>query len=105
MNSPGRTTAPVRAADTDPRRGGFYNWREGQWTYLLNINVRDLLQWNIDQGSPLFNKSDTTDGGIVLYATVYDASNPSANASGGFGFGVRAFGSQTLPFPSLAFPG
>ena len=101
MNSPGKTTAPVKPADTDPRRGGFYNWREGQWTYMLNINVRDLLQWNIDQGNPFFDKSDTTDGGIVLYATVYDANNPSANAAGGFGFGVRAFGSQTLPFPSL----
>lgn len=101
MNSPGRSTAPIKPADSDPRRGGFYNWREGKWTYLLNINVRDLLQWNIDQGSPFFNKSDTTDGGIVLYTTVYDANNPSATSVNGFGFGVRVFGSQTLPFPSL----
>ena len=108
--SPSPTPAPsaariysndMRSNDQDPRRGGFYNWREGRWTYLLNINAGDLLQWNINQGGPLFNPSETTDGGIVLYATVYDYNSPSANLSNNFGFGVRLFGSQTLPFPSL----
>ncbi|MFI5397275.1 MAG: hypothetical protein ACHQ9S_17180 [Candidatus Binatia bacterium] len=106
MTYPGKTTAPTQPADTDPRRGGFYNWREGRWTYLLNINVHDLLQWNMDQGGPFFSPSITTDGGVVLYATVYDPANPTANLypnnSTGFGFGVRLFGSQTLPFPSLS---
>ncbi len=105
MNFPGRTSAPVKPADTDPRRGGFYNWRERRWTYLLNINVHDLLQWNIDRGGQLFSPSDKTEGGVVLYVTVYDINNPPANLSpnnsSGFGFGVRLFGSQTLPFPSL----
>lgn len=109
MNSPG--SLPTCGPDADPRHGGFYNWREGRWTYLLNINVHDLLQWNIDQGGPFFSPSVTTDGGVVLYATVYDASYPTSNpspnlspnaSSTSFGFGVRIFGSNTLPFPSLA---
>ena len=109
MNS--AATAGCPNADSDPRHGGFYNWREGRWTYLLNINVHDLLQWNIDQGGPFFSPSDTTDGGVVLYVTVYDnnypTTNPSPNLSpdgsaNSFGFGVRIFGSSTLPFPSLA---
>jgi hypothetical protein len=113
MNSPGRVPTPTRAADTDPRRGGFYNWRERRWTYLLNVNVHDLLQWNIDQGGPFFSPSIRPDatGGIVLYLTVYDANYPTTNpspnlspdaSSTSFGFGVRVFGSQTLPFPSLS---
>jgi len=106
MNSPNYPAGGC-PADTDPRRGGFYNWRERRWTYLLNVNVHDLLQWNIDQGGPFFSPSirpDTT-GGIVLYLTVYDPNDPTANLSPnnstGFGLGVRVFGSQTLPFPSL----
>ena len=106
MTSPGKP-ASAKPADTDPRRGGFYNWREGRWTYLLNINVHDLLQWNIDQGGPFFSPSDTTDGGILLYATVYDPAHPTYNlfpdnSGTSFGMGVRVFGSETLPFPSLA---
>ncbi|HUJ71481.1 MAG TPA: hypothetical protein VLZ30_04515, partial [Verrucomicrobiae bacterium] len=33
MNSPGKTGAGGCASDSDPRHGGFYNWREGRWTY------------------------------------------------------------------------
>jgi len=109
MNSPGNP--PTCPADSDPRHGGFYNWRERRWTYLLNLNAHDLLQWNIDRGGPFFSPSDKTDGGIIVYLTVYDydypTTNPSANLSPdgsatSFGFGVRIFGSNTLPFPSLS---
>jgi hypothetical protein len=105
MNSTGKTGDATKPPDTDPRRGGFYNWRESRWTYLLNINVADLLTWNQQNGAPFFDPADRTDGGIVLYATVYDTNSPAANLSpnnaSGFGLGVRLFGSQTLPFPSL----
>ncbi|MGD0948202.1 MAG: hypothetical protein ABSA52_12290 [Candidatus Binatia bacterium] len=111
MNSAGRAANPYCAGDADPRHGGFYNWREGRWTYLLNLNVHDLLQWNIDQGGPFFSPSVTTDGGVILYLTVFDYNYPTTNSSpnlspdgtaSSFGFGVRIFGSNTLPFPSLA---
>ena len=112
-NNPGHPTGTGThcAADFDPRHGGFYNWREHRWTYLLNINVHDLLQWNIDQGGPFFSPSVNTDGGVILYLTVYDYNYPTSNPSPyltpngnstSFGFGVRVWGSNTLPFPSLA---
>jgi hypothetical protein len=83
--------------DPDYRRGGFYNQREGLWMYLLNVNVHDLLQWNMDQPSSnrLFDPSDRTDGGIVLFLSVQGPYSNVAN-----NYGVRVFGSRTLPFPS-----
>jgi hypothetical protein len=110
-NSPGNpgTGTGHCPADWDPRHGGFYNWREQRWTYLLNLNVHDLLQWNIDQNGPFFSPSVNTNGGVILYLTVYDPNNPTANVSPpsdinhtSFGMGVRVFGSATLPFPSLS---
>jgi hypothetical protein len=97
--------------DSDYRRGGFYNWREGKWMYLLNVNVQDLLAWNLqqwalsDHGKALVNPYDTSDGGIVLFLSVEGpdslaAGDPSVAGSGN-NYGVRIFGSGTLPFPNM----
>ncbi len=88
---------PGMSGDLDYRRGGFYNWREGRWIYLLNVNVADLLQWNRSQpvGSRLFDNGDTTDGGLILYLSV---TGPQSAASAN-NYGVRVFGSQNLWFP------
>ena len=88
--------------DLDYRRGGFFNQREGQWMYLLNINLHDLLDWNKRQlaGNQFFNPADNTDGGIVIYATVEGPQSNTIN-----NYGVRAFGSSNLPFPAVAAGG
>ncbi|MEO8604366.1 MAG: hypothetical protein ABI629_17460 [bacterium] len=75
--------------DKDYRRGGFYNWREGKWMLLLNINVRDLILWNGQNGSPFFSNTDNTEGGLVIYATIAGASSNNASNN----YGVRVFGS------------
>ena len=99
----GRVYATVMGAlgtfDFEYRRGGFYNWRERKWMYLLNLNLHDLLAWNMAQssGSRLFNPADTTDGGLVLYASVQ-----GPNSNGANNYGVRIFGSANLPFPPPA---
>jgi len=82
------------AFDLDYRRGGFYNWREHKWLYLLNINLHDLLQWNQTNGTPFFDPADLTDGGVVIYVTVQGPDSAAIN-----NYGVRAFGSANLPFP------
>jgi hypothetical protein len=89
--------------DLDYRRGGFYNWREKKWMYLLNVNVADLLQWNRYQpaGQKLFDNADVTDGGLVLYLTVV---GPDSGAAAN-NYGVRVFGSRNLWFPSNPGPG
>ncbi len=101
--------------DGDPRRGGFYNWREKTWMYLLNVNLRDLLEWNIEfkatNGYNAFfdpsladsNNSDpthTAKGGPVIYLTVI-----GPNSGGQNNYGVRIFGGSPLPFPTPANPG
>jgi len=82
--------------DLGYRRGGFYNWREQKWMYLLNINLHDLLLWNQQQsaGNQFFDPNDTTDGGIVIYATVQGPASGAIND-----YGVRLFGAANLPFP------
>lgn len=89
--------------DLDYRRGGFYNWRERKWMYLLNVNLADLLQWNRYQppDKQLFDNADTTDGGLVLYLTVV---GPDSGASAN-NYGVRVFGSRNLWFPTDPAPG
>ncbi len=89
--------------DLDYRRGGFYNWREKKWMYLLNVNVADLLQWNRFQpaDAKLFNNADTSDGGLVLYLTVV---GPDSGAAAN-NYGVRVFGSGNLWFPTTPGPG
>jgi len=80
--------------DLDYRRGGFYNWREHKWMLLLNINVRDLIAWNTAKGSPFFDAADTSDGGLVIFASVQGPSSNTIN-----NYGVRIFGSANLPIP------
>jgi hypothetical protein len=94
---------PGMLGDLDYRRGGFYNWREKKWMYLLNVNVADLLQWNRYQpaGQKLFDNADVTDGGLVLYLTVV---GPDSGAAAN-NYGVRVFGSRNLWFPSNPGPG
>ena len=88
--------------DADYRRGGFYNWREKKWMYLLNVNVHDLLAWNraqwaINPSYAFFDPGDNTDGGIVLFFSV-QGPNSAAVANN---YGVRIFGSATLPFANV----
>ncbi len=75
----------------DFRRGGFYNHREKAWMLLLNINIRDLLVWNKNHGSPFFLNTDYDEGGIVIFATVQ-----GPNSAGQNNYGVRIFGSADL---------
>jgi len=84
------------AFDTDFRRGGFYNWREKKWMLLLNINVRDLIWWNDQNGQPFFATNDNTEGGIVIFATV---DGPLSNTFNNYG--VRIFGTADLPSPPM----
>jgi hypothetical protein len=78
----------------DFRRGGFFNWRESAWMRLLNVNLRDLLLWNQQNGEPFFPTDDRSDDGLVLYLTV---DGPSSNTINNYG--VRVFGSANLPIP------
>lgn len=78
--------------DLDYRRGGFYNWREGKWILMLNINVGDLIRWNQQNGEPFFSNGDMSQGGLVLYATVEGPLSGALNR-----YGVRLFGGANLP--------
>jgi len=91
------STGVAMTSDTDLRRGGFYNWREKKWMYLLNVNVQDLLAWNMAQtaSNQLFDPADRSDGGLVLFLSV---KGPGSNAAAN-NYGVRIFGSPMLPFP------
>jgi len=86
--------ANMNFALNDYRRGGFYNWREQKWMLLLNVNVRDLLLWNKQNGNPFFDPADSTDGGIVIFASVEGPDSDTIN-----NYGVRVFGSANLPIP------
>ena len=103
-------TDPYRC---DYRRGGFFNNREkngpfavpppatlvgrGTWMRLLNIDLDALLAWNRANGNPLFPADDSSDGGIVLFATV-----KGPNSAGVNNYGVRIFDSPDLDFPPAA---
>jgi hypothetical protein len=86
--------------DNDYRRGGFYNWREAKWMMLLNINVRDLILWNSQNGNPFGLGTqaapDTSEGGLVIFVTI---DGPSSNAVNNYG--IRVFGSASMPVPPL----
>jgi hypothetical protein len=82
--------------DLDYRRGGFYNWREQKWMLLLNINVRDLIVWNAQNGEPFFATADSSEGGLVIFATIDGPDSALRND-----YGVRVFGSADLPILSL----
>jgi hypothetical protein len=86
--------------DTDYRRGGFYNNRESKWMYLLNVNMRALIDWNEANGAPLFTPSDSTDYGLVIFLSVQgDHSNDAVN-----NYGVRVFDSADLNKTDGTFP-
>ena len=106
----GNSSMTANAQDADYRRGGFYNWREGKWMYLLNVNVQDLLAWNRAESAKasnnaLFDPADRSDGGLVLFLSVQgpesgNAGNPNLPGTGSR-YGARIFGSAKLPFPDM----
>ena len=88
----------------DYRRGGFFNNREkapshpaGNWTFLLNFDLQALLDWNRAQlpASRFLDPNDTTDGGIVIFASVQGPVSGSIS-----NYGVRVFDSSDLGFPT-----
>lgn len=85
--------AATACFDGDYRRGGFYNHREKKWMLLLNINIRDLILWNKQNGEPFFSTTDNTEGGLVIFATV---AGPDSNKTSN-NYGVRVFGSNDIP--------
>ncbi|MGH7787888.1 MAG: hypothetical protein ACRERC_13520 [Candidatus Binatia bacterium] len=80
------------AFDRDYRRGGFYNRRENKWMLLLNINIRDLIWWNAQNGEPFFSTTDSSEGGLVIFATIAGPDSGGIN-----NYGVRVFGSNDIP--------
>lgn len=78
--------------DYDYRRGGFFNRREGKWIYMLNVNIRALIDWNEYNGDPLFDHTDSSNGGLVFFLSVQG----SESASEYNGYGVRVFDSADL---------
>ncbi len=80
----------------DYRRGAFLNNREkrggqGTFMYLLNIDAQALLQWNMNQpaGSRLFDPSDRTEGGIVIFASVMNSAVNGGTPPQPSNYGVR----------------
>lgn len=86
-------------ADMDYRRAGFYNHREQQWMYLLNLNLRALIEWNALNGDVLFAHDDDSDGGLVFFLTVQ---GPQSDANNNYG--VRIFDSADLDPLNTTFP-
>ncbi len=85
--------------DMDYRRGGFWNHRERQWMYLLNLNLRALIEWNQANGDVLFPHDDTSDGGLIVFLTVQGAVSDAMN-----NYGVRVFDSADLDRNNVTFP-
>ena len=79
----------------DFRYGGFYNWRERKPVLLLNIDWIKLEEWNLRQpaGARLFDPNDTSEGGLVVYATVRGPRSGDVN-----NYGVRLYNAQRLRF-------
>lgn len=86
--------------DTDYRRGGYYNHRERKWMYLLNVNVRALIEWNRVNGNGLFTSDDRSDWGLVFFFSVQ---GPNSDASAN-NYGVRIFDSADLDTRDTTFP-
>jgi hypothetical protein len=70
---------------------------------MLNVNVHDLLAWNMAQttANRLFDPADATDGGLVFFLSV---AGPNSSGFANPRYGVRVFGSPHLDFPVLADP-
>jgi hypothetical protein len=83
----------------DYRRGGFRNRREDEWMYLLNVNVRALIDWNGANSGVLFPSTDTTDGGLIFHLSVQ---GPNSNAAAN-NYGVRVFDSADLNTTNSSF--
>jgi len=94
------TTTTLWYQDTDYRRGGYYNHREGKWMYLLNVNVRALIEWNAQNGDPLFPHDDDSDWGLVFFLSVQGANSLAAANN----YGVRVFDSADLDTRDVTFP-
>jgi hypothetical protein len=94
------TTQTLWYKDTDYRRGGYYNHREGKWMYLLNVNVRALIEWNAQNGDPLFPHDDNTDWGLVFFLSVQGQNSLAATNN----YGVRVFDSADLDTRDVTFP-
>jgi hypothetical protein len=91
------SNTPLTSGGVTARRGGFYNNREGQWVYMLNVNVHDLLWWNLAQpaGSQIVNPADASDGGLVIFLSVKSVGGCLASPR----YGARVFGTTHLDFP------
>jgi hypothetical protein len=86
--------------DMDYRRGGYYNHRERKWMYLLNVNVRALIEWNQVNGNVLFASDERSDGGLVFFLSVQ---GPNSDAAAN-NYGVRIFDSADLDTRDTTFP-
>jgi hypothetical protein len=86
--------------DPDYRRGAFYNRRENQWVWMLNVNMRVLIDWNEANGGVLFPPGDSSDGGLVIFLSVQ---GPNSNAAVN-NYGVRIFDSADLNSTNGTFP-
>ena len=62
---------------------------------LLNINIRDLILWNEQNGEPFFSTTDNSEGGLVIFATIAGPNSNKANNN----YGIRVFGSNDIPLP------
>jgi hypothetical protein len=94
----------------DFRGGGFYNWREQKPLLMLNIDWRKLEEWNWGQppASRLYDPTTTTNGGLVIYATVRgNNSGYSGTSSIPNNYGVRILNAQRVRYggtdPGVAF--
>lgn len=96
----GRPDAGAWYQDLDYRRGAFWNHRELQYMYLLNVNMRALIEWNQVNGSPLFPYNDKTDGGLVIFLSVAGFDSLAARNN----YGVRIFDSADLDTRNVTFP-
>lgn len=109
--------------NSDYRRGGFYNRREDRWMYLLNVNVRALLEWNarpIDAAVPSNSGGGNAlmtvgelgndggggrnDEGVILYLSVQGVDSLAVAPAAANNYGVRIFDSADLDTRGTTFP-
>lgn len=96
----GRPDAGSWYSDLDYRRGAFWNHRELQYMYLLNVNVRALIEWNKWNGDPLYTSADNSDFGLVWFLTVVGPNSAAATNN----YAVRVFDSADLDTKNTTFP-
>src|SRR4029077_10503530 len=54
----------------------------------------DLIFWNQQNGEPFFATNDSSEGGLVIFATI---DGPLSNTINNYG--IRVFGSADIPLP------